>query len=93
VADQRCVCGDIHLLNPCLILKRASAKFGFGARIGRNWQYPDAEFFVGKYEHGDWKLIGFGKTWDEAFASVKKVKFQRGNGRFEFEEEKKETTK
>jgi hypothetical protein len=90
MADLRCVCGEIHKLNPCPVLARAVEKLGHGARIGRNWQFPDAEFFVGKYERGDWKMFGAGSTWDEAFATVKKVKFQKGNGRFEFEEEKKE---
>jgi len=95
MADPRaCVCGDVHLLDrPCPILARVVEKFGFGARIGRNEQHPDLPLYVGKYERGEWKQIGFGKTWDEALAGVRKVKFQKGNGQFEYEEEKKETAK
>jgi len=64
--------------------------FGDGARIGRNQQH-DAPIYVGKYERGEWMMFGAGKTWDEAFANVKKVVFQRGNGRFVFEGEEKKS--
>jgi hypothetical protein len=87
---QHCTCGVDHRPHPCPVLARAIEKLGAGARIGRNCQFPDAELFVGKYDRGDWKMFGAGSTWDEAFANVKKVKFHKGNGQFEFEEEKKE---
>lgn len=90
MADQRdCVCGIIHLHSGCPILARAVQALGEGARIGRNPQY-DLPYFVGTYLGGDWKQFGAGKTWDEAFANIKKVKFQKGSGRFEYVDEKKE---
>ncbi len=89
--DRRdCVCGAVHLHSGCPVLKRAAEKLGDGARIGINAQWPDAPYHVGTYLLGDWKSFGAGKTWDEAFENVKKVKYQRGNARFEFEDEKKE---
>lgn len=90
MADRNtCVCGDHQLNSGCPILKRAVKELGEGARIGRNFQYSDSPLFVGTYTRGDWKSFGAGKTWDEAFASVKKVVFQRGNGRFVYEGEDK----
>lgn len=47
-----------------------------GRRPGRpaaNWTGEDV-FYVGWKETGEWRWIGTGATWDEAFASVKKVK-------------------
>lgn len=88
-----CVCGETHAVSEygvrCPVLQRASELLGHGARIGRNFQYNDAPLFVGKYEHGEWKMFGAGNTWDEAFANLKKVVYQRGNGRFVFEGEEK----
>lgn len=86
---MECACGVEHPLVPCPILRRARELLGFGARIGRNLQHSDAPLYVGKYDRGEWKMIGLGKTWEEAFANVQKVKFQRGNGQFVYEEEEK----
>ena len=89
MADRNtCVCGDRHGIGGCPVLKRAVEKLGDGARIGRNAQYNEAPYFVGKYDRGEWRMFGAGHTWDEAFANVKKVKFQKGSGRFEYEKEK-----
>ena len=82
-----CVCGETHTVSEtgvrCPVLRRASEL------LGQNFQYNDAPLFVGKYEHGEWKMFGAGNTWDEAFANVKKVLYQRGNGRFVYEGEEK----
>lgn len=68
------------------IIERAMKQFGLGACVGRNEQYPDKPLFVGAREKGEWKMFGAGATWDEAFAAVRKVKFQKANGSFVFEE-------
>lgn len=87
MADNRmCVCGVVHLHSGCPILARAVKALSDGARIGLNPQY-DLPYFVGTFLHGGWKQFGAGKTWEEAFASIKKVKFQKGSGRFEYEKE------
>jgi len=88
-----CVCGSKHYDNDCPVLERAVKLFGEGAVIGKNAQYPDAPLHVGKKERGEYKLFGAGKTFDEAFASVKKVQFQYPNGRFKFFEEPKKEEK
>ena len=89
---ERCVCGVVHSSNNCPVLARAVKLFGDGAMIGKNAQYPDAPLFVGKRVnsvHTSYALFGAGRTFDEAFANVRKVKFQKPNGQFIFEEEKK----
>lgn len=58
--------------------KKAVERFGDRARVGRgspvgNWSHGHV-CYVGWTEHGEWRWIGWGKTWDEAFASVRKVK-------------------
>lgn len=82
-----CTCGVIHLNGVCPLLARVRKLLGEGARIGTNAQWPDAPLHVGTYVRGEWKMFGAGTTWDEALANVKKVKFQRGNGRFVYEGE------
>lgn len=67
---------------------RAHEKYGAGAIVGRNEQYPDAPLFVGKKSRGDWLEIGFGKTWEEAFTDIHAVQFQRPNGTFVYVEKK-----
>jgi hypothetical protein len=56
----------------------AQRRFGDRAAIGHgrpasNWSGPDV-FYVGWKEVGEWQWIGTGASWDEAFASVKRVK-------------------
>ena len=80
-----CTCGVVHADGRCPLLARVREKLGTGARIGINAQWSDAPLHVGTYVAGDWKMFGAGKTWDEALANVKKVKFQKGNGSFEYE--------
>lgn len=65
----------------------AQQELGRGAIIGNNSQYPDLPFYVGVKERGEWTKIGFGKTWEEAFADVKEVAYQRGNGAFVFKKD------
>lgn len=90
---DQCVCGVRHGFSGCPLLKRAVEKWGEGAHIGLNAQFPDAPYYVGKYDRGEYTMFGAGKTWDEAFANAKKVKFRKGNGQFEFEEEEKKKEK
>lgn len=70
-------------------LARAIKEFGQGAVVGRNFQYPDTPLHVGVRYQGSWVLFGAGATWEEAFQNVKKVKHQRANGSFVFEEGEK----
>jgi hypothetical protein len=72
---------------------RARGRFGVGSVVGVNEQYPDAPLHVGKKAKGDWLEIGFGKTWEEAFADVKKVEFQRPNGTIVFVKDPDEVEK
>jgi len=69
------------------VIERAKRLFGPFACIGRNEQYPDKPFYVGVKEHGFWKMFGAGATWDEAIAAVRKVKLQRADQSFVYEEE------
>lgn len=70
-------------------LARAIKEFGQGAVVGRNFQYPETPLHVGVRYQGQWVRFGAGTTWEEAFSNVKKVKHQRANGSFVFEEEEK----
>jgi hypothetical protein len=65
----------------------AVQELGRGAIVGVNSQYPDAPYHVGVKDKGEWTKIGFGKTWEEAFANVNEVAFQRGNGAFVFKKD------
>jgi hypothetical protein len=67
-------------------LQDQDVKLGSSVRVGRNEQYPDKPLFVGVHEHGSWKSFGAGATWNEAFAAVKKVKLQKADQSFVFEE-------
>ena len=71
----------------------AGQELGRGAIVGQNAQYPDLPFYVGVKERGDWTKIGFGKSWEEAFANVREVIHQRGNGSFVFKETEEERCK
>jgi hypothetical protein len=63
--------------------------FGDGATVGENQQHPEAPFYVGAKELGEWTKIGFGRTWEEAFDNVKEVLYQRANQTFVFKDERK----
>jgi hypothetical protein len=71
------------------ILTRSLKTLGPGAVIGRNAQYVDTPYHVGVRLRGEWTHFGAGKTWEEAFGNVKKVKHQLPNGHFVFEKEEK----
>lgn len=68
-------------------LAKVRAKLGPNALIGRNEQFPEAPFHVGVHEHGEWKFFGAGLTWEDALKNVKKVKFQKADRSFVYEEE------
>lgn len=84
-----CCCNQPHTHEGCPVLNRAVKAFGAGAVIGINVQYPHAPLYVGKKIRAEFQFAGVGKTWEEAFENVKKVKFQKANGQFVYEEEKK----
>lgn len=68
------------------VIERVKLQFGPYACVGRNEQFPDRPLYVGVKERGDWKMFGAGATWDEAIAAVKKVKLQKADQSFVFEE-------
>jgi len=74
--------------------EKASELFGMGAVVGQNPQYPDAPFYVGcQPSCKDWTRFGAGASWEEAFANVKDVLFQRANRTFVFKGDEKESKK
>lgn len=50
--------------------KKACSVWGDAAVAGRNWNYPEKSFHVGKRERGVWIYRGVGATFEEAFANV-----------------------
>jgi hypothetical protein len=59
-------------------LAEARRRFGDRAVVGEgrpgpNWSGGDVRY-VGWKECAEWQWLGVGKTWDEAFAGVRKVK-------------------
>lgn len=59
-------------------MKRAVERFGDRACVGHgrplaSWAIPDT-YYVGWKEVGEWRWLGMGATWNEAFANVRKVK-------------------
>lgn len=65
---------------------RVRKKLGPNSFLGVNHQYPDAPYYVGVQEHQEWKWFGAGKTYEEALANAKKVKAQRADRSFIYEE-------
>lgn len=54
----------------------ANRRFGDRAVVGQGRpvsSWTTECFYVGWKEVGEWRWIGTGATWDEAFANVKKV--------------------
>ena len=59
-------------------MARAVERFGDRACVGfgrplAHWAIADC-CYVGWKEEGEWRWLGMGVTWDEAFANVKRVK-------------------
>lgn len=70
---------------------RAAAEIGAHYVVGVNAQYPDATHYVGKrISEARWVKFGAGITWDEAFANLRDVEKQLGNGRFVFKKTKED---
>lgn len=90
VDDRKdCACGSPHGRSDCSLLARAARLLGAGATIGVNAQHPLAPLYVAKVERGRYVSFGAGTDWEEAFANVKKVVRQKGNGAFIFEGDEK----
>jgi hypothetical protein len=74
-------------------MERATARFGDRACVGfgrpiASWAIPDT-YYVGWKDVGEWRWLGMGASWDEAFVNVKRVKaFMRDKIEFFQEVEK-----
>lgn len=75
-------------LNPVALKWQVAlnARFSNNAVYGMNPQYPDAPYHVGARDRGEYTHFGAGKSWEEAVANIKKVKFQRADRSFVYEE-------